>query len=84
MSLNALLRCVKPPKLVYADGKTSIRNSWLFSIYLYSHENRITDVAAKTHPFLGERLILHVNKFIQIHTKLTQANKNAEQSLQVF
>ena len=46
----------KPPKVIYTDGETGIRNSGLFQKYF--DENHITYVATKSHPIFAERMIL--------------------------
>ena len=40
----------KPPKVVYTDGETGIRNSWLFQKYF--DENHTTYVATKSYRIL--------------------------------
>lgn len=46
----------KPPKVIFTDGETGIRNSGLFQKYF--NENKITYVATKAHPIFAERMIL--------------------------
>ena len=45
----------QPPKVVYTDGETGIRNTGLFQKYF--NENHITYVAIKSHPIVAERMI---------------------------
>ena len=47
---------INPPKVVYADGETRIRNNKLFRKYV--NANNITYVAAKTLPMCVDRMLL--------------------------